>query len=107
MKPKPWLTYLGPMRLSLLTVWEYLLYFNFQTIIAKLINLNKNLDYYVAEKTKVVNKVDVAVANKWVKVDLCQDEEGEFSLKTEEDDTNVSDSRGLFKKRGGIFSGFG
>jgi hypothetical protein len=55
----------------------------------------------------VVNKVDVAVANKWVKVDLCQDEEGEFSLKTEEDDTNVSDSRGLFKKRGGNFSGFG
>jgi hypothetical protein len=49
----------------------------------------------------VVNKVDVSVANKWIKVDLCQDEDGEFSLKTDNDDNNISDSKGLFKKRGG------
>jgi hypothetical protein len=103
MRPKPWLTYLDRTRPLLLTVRDYFCYFNFYTIIEKLIYFNKNIDYNVAEKTKVVNKVDVAVANKWVKVDLCQDEEGEFSLKTEEDDTNISDSRGLFKKRGGNF----
>ena len=49
----------------------------------------------------MVNKVDVSVANKWIKVDLCQDEDGEFSLKTDNDDNNISDSKGLFKKRGG------
>ena len=49
----------------------------------------------------MINKVDVSVANKWIKVDLCQDEDGEFSLKTDNDDNNISDSKGLFKKRGG------
>lgn len=49
----------------------------------------------------MVNKVDVSVANKWIKIDLCQDEDGEFSLKTDNDDNNISDSKGLFKKRGG------
>ncbi len=43
----------------------------------------------------------MSVANKWIKVDLCQDEDGEFSLKTDNDDNNISDSKGLFKKRGG------
>lgn len=44
------------------------------------------------EKLKVVNKLDYFSDNKWVQVDVCENEDGDISISSE--------SKSLFKKRG-------
>ena len=68
------------------------------------LNIKTILLYSESEyaKHKVIEKLNlVNNKNKWIKVDLCQDEEGEFSVSVQKDDDTVSNSKGLFKKRGG------
>ncbi len=52
---------------------------------------------YEEEKPKVVQKVNYFTNNKWVKLDVCEDEDGDFSINNDQDTTTK------FKKRGGWF----
>ena len=49
---------------------------------------------------KVVQKVDVFSENKWVKISLCENEDGDFFIDNKNNDRE-SPSKGLFRKRGG------
>jgi hypothetical protein len=51
---------------------------------------------------KLVKKVDMFTDNKWVKINLCEDEDGDFFVsKDGEDAANPSSGRNMFRKRGG------
>jgi hypothetical protein len=53
-------------------------------------------------RKKVVQKVDMFTENKWVKINLCEDADGDFFVSKENDEE--SDRRqgtGMFRKRGG------
>ncbi len=52
---------------------------------------------------KVVKKVDMFSENKWVKVKLCQDEDGDFFVSKEDADNeaNAGSGKNMFRKRGG------
>lgn len=44
---------------------------------------------------KVVKKMDFFTNNQWVKIDVCENEDGEIVI------PQASDSKSMFKKRGG------
>jgi hypothetical protein len=46
---------------------------------------------------KVVKKMDFFTDNKWIKVDVCENEDGDIVI------PQTSGSKNLFKKRGGLY----
>ena len=53
------------------------------------------LDIHQSE-VKVVKKMDFFTDNKWIKVDVCENEDGDIVI------PQTSGSKNLFKKRGGL-----
>lgn len=53
-------------------------------------------------KGKVAKKIDMFTNNKWIKVDVIENEDGDLMVADELDQHNVS-SKSLFKKRGGKY----
>lgn len=53
----------------------------------------------------MVKKIDMFTNNKWVKVDVFENEDGDLMVADELKTTNV-DSKSLFKKRGGFLFNF-
>ena len=49
------------------------------------------------EPTKVVQKVDILKENKWIKLDLLENDEGDLIVKVDEG----NEEKSLFRKRGG------
>jgi hypothetical protein len=60
-------------------------------------------DSALVEKPKVVEKLDLFTNNRWIKVDLCENEDGDLIVGNENDRNGKAASSGqsLFKKRGG------
>lgn len=54
-------------------------------------------------KGKLAKKIDMFTNNKWIKVDVIENEDGDLMVADELDQHNVS-SKSLFKKRGGKYN---